>query len=148
MSTAGHHIEQHPDSVALRDQYDQAAENPISRVTDGLMLLAGLYAAASPWIIGFHGTTTLAVNDLIAGIAVALLAVGFTSAYGRTHGMAFTLPVVGLWLIISPWVVAGVDTTAGVVVSNVVAGAVVCVLGLGLTGLGLIRRAASYARRR
>lgn len=140
MSMAGLSMEKHPDIVALRHHYDEVAENPVAQVTDGLTLLAGLYMAASPWIVGFHGTTTLAMCNLISGIAVALLAVGFTSAYDRTHGMAFVLPLLGIWMIISPWVVAGVTTTAGMIWSNVIGGAVVCLLGLGLAAMGTMRR--------
>lgn len=139
MSTADLSMAKHPDIVALRARYDVVSENPVAQVIHGLTMLAGLYMAASPWIVGFHGTTTLAVNNLIAGIAVAVLAAGFSSAYGRTHGMAFTAPLLGIWMIISPWVVAGVSTTAGMIWSNVIGGAVVCVLGLGLTAMGMMR---------
>ncbi|ELB85724.1 hypothetical protein Rwratislav_48699 [Rhodococcus wratislaviensis IFP 2016] len=60
------------------------------------------------------------MNNLIAGIDVVLPAVGFTSAYGRTHGMAFAFvaPLLGVWMIISPWVVAGVATTTGMIWSE------------------------------
>jgi len=79
----------------------------------------------------------LAVCNLLSGLAVALLAVGFTSAYSRTHGMAFVAPLLGLWMIVSPWLVVGVTTTAGMIWSNVVCGIIVCLLGLGLTAMGM-----------
>jgi hypothetical protein len=79
----------------------------------------------------------LAMCNLIAGIAVALLAVGFTSAYGRTHGMSFVAPLLGLWMIVSPWLVADVSTTTGMIWSNVLGGAIVCLLGLGVTAMGM-----------
>lgn len=139
MSTSSLPIEKHPDLAALRDHYDQAAGNPVAQVNDGLLMLAGLYLAASPWIVGFHGTTTLMINNLIVGLAAALLAFGFASAFGRLHGLGFAMPVLGVWMIISPWVVAGVSTTAGMIWSNVACGAVVLVLGLGLMGIGFTR---------
>ncbi|EKT81726.1 hypothetical protein WSS_A16189, partial [Rhodococcus opacus M213] len=73
--------------VALRQRYDQAAEQPTAQVADGLMLLSGLYGGASAWIIGFADQSSLTMSNLIAGLAVALLAAAFGSAYGRTHGM-------------------------------------------------------------
>jgi hypothetical protein len=83
--------------------------------------------------------TTLTANNLIIGIALALLAVGFASAYGRTHGMAWTAPIIGVWLIISPFVVRGDVTTTSTVLNNVLVGAVVVVLGLAATTVGLTR---------
>ena len=52
-STPTTRIEQHPDIAALRMRYDEAAETPTAQVTDGIGVLAGLYLAISPWIIGF-----------------------------------------------------------------------------------------------
>ncbi|GAA4487137.1 SPW repeat protein [Rhodococcus olei] len=139
MSTANLPIEKHPDIAALRHRYDEAASNPVTQTNEGLLMLAGLYMAASPWIVGFHGTTALMVSNLITGCAAALLAFGFAAALGRLYGLAFAMPVLGVWMIISPWVVVGVSTTAGMIWSNVACGAVVVVLGLGLMGVGFMR---------
>lgn len=134
-------IETHPDIAALRDRHDRVAEQPLAQIVEGLMLVTGLYAAASPWIVGFDDQWSLAVNNLIAAIAVAVLAVGFTSAYGRTHGMTFVAPLLGVWMIVSPWVVANVNTTTAMIWSNVVGGAVVCVVGLSITAMGMRHQA-------
>ncbi|MFF0814902.1 SPW repeat protein [Rhodococcus sp. NPDC003318] len=143
MSTSTHGpIHTHPDIVELRQRYDEAAEQPPAQIADGLMLIAGLYAAASAWIVGFAGQMSLTMSNLITGLAIAALAVGFLSAYGRTHGMTFVAPVLGIWLIVSPWIVVGVDTTTSMIWSNVVAGAAVCILALAMaaTGPNLMRR--------
>lgn len=97
MSTVHSSIDQHPDLLALRASFDRAAESTIAHFTFGLALLAGLYVAASPWIVGFSATRGLPTCDLIVGIAVAYLAYGFASALDRTHGMTWTLPVLGVW---------------------------------------------------
>ncbi|WP_237737153.1 MULTISPECIES: SPW repeat protein [Rhodococcus] len=96
----------------------------------------------SAWIIGFADQTSLTMSNLIAGLAVALLAAAFGSAYGRTHGMTFVAPVLGIWLVVSPWLVTGVTTGTAMIWSNVVVGAVVCVLGLAAIAVGtdLLRR--------
>jgi hypothetical protein len=130
-------IEEHPDLATLRLRYESAAETPVAQLVDGLTFLAGLYAAVSPWVLGFNNFTTLTANNLIIGIALALLAVGFASAYGRTHGLAWTAPILGLWLIISPLVVRGDVTTTSTVLNNVLVGAAVVVLGLAATTFGL-----------
>lgn len=56
MSTVHSSIDQHPDLLALRASFDRAAESTIAHFTFGLALLAGLYVAASPWIVGFSAT--------------------------------------------------------------------------------------------
>ena len=129
----------HPDIVELRAKYEAAAETPAAQTVDGLTFLTGLYLAVSPWLIGFNRLTTLTANDLVVGIALALLALGFASAYGRTHGIAWVAPLIGVWTIIAPWVVSGDVATAATVWSNVVAGIIAGLLGLGAMYLGLHR---------
>ena len=138
MSTSSAHtpMHTHPDIVEMRERYDRMGEQPTAQVTDGLMLVAGLYAAASAWIIGFADQTALAMTNLICGVAIALLAMALGSAYGRTHGLAFVAPLLGLWLIVSPWLVSGVDTSASMIWSHVIVGVVVCVLGLAAAAMG------------
>ncbi|BBZ49993.1 SPW repeat protein [Mycobacterium heidelbergense] len=143
MSTVHSSIDHHPDLLALRAGYERAAESMGAHVTFGLALLTGLYVAASPWIVGFSATRGLARCDVIAGIAVAILAYGFATALDRTHGMTWTLPVLGLWIVFSPWILPGLALTAGMIWSNVVAGAVVTLLGVTATYFGMRTRAAA-----
>ena len=143
MSTVHSSIDHHPDLLALRASYERAAESVSAHVAFGLTLLTGLYVAASPWIVGFSATRQLARCDLIAGIAVAILAYGFATALDRTHGMTWTVPVLGVWLIVSPWIMQGLTLTAGMVWSNVIAGAVLTCLGLTATYFGMRTRAAA-----
>ncbi|BBX98730.1 SPW repeat protein [Mycobacterium lacus] len=143
MSTVHSSIEHHPDLLALRASYERAAESMSSQITFGLTLLTGLYVAASPWIVGFSGMGRLAGCDLIAGIAIAVLAYGFAAALDRTHGMTWTLPVLGAWVIFSPWILPGMAVTAGMAWSHVIAGALVAFFGLTATYFGMRTRAAA-----
>jgi hypothetical protein len=127
----------HPDIAELRAKYEAAAETPVARAVDGLIFLTGLYLAISPWVVGFVRFPTLTGNDLIVGVALALLALGFASAYGRTHGIAWVAPLIGVWTIIAPWVVSGDVATVATVWSNVVAGAIAVLLGLGAMSVGM-----------
>src|SRR4051794_23494282 len=102
---------QHPDIADLRAKYDRAAQTAPAQLSDGLIFLSGLYLAVSPWVVGFDAMTTLTVNNLITGIALAVLAVGFASAYSRTHGVARVTPLIGVWTIIAPWVVVNATAT-------------------------------------
>lgn len=64
---------------------------------------------------------------------------GFASAYGRTHGIAWVAPLIGVWTIIAPWVVSGHVATAATLWSNVVTGVIAVLLGLGAMSLGMSR---------
>ncbi len=128
-------IEQHPDLAEMRSRFERATSTPRAQAIETLALLTGLYLAASPWIAGFNGLTTLAVCNLITGVAYALCLGGFGSAYERTHAMAWAACAIGVWTIVSPWVVAGnVDTTRSVV-SNVIVGSVALLLGLAMAAM-------------
>lgn len=131
----------HPDVAELRARYEATAETPTAQAVDGLTFLTGLYLAISPWVVGFHRFTTLTGNDLIVGIALALLGLGlgFAFAYGRTHGITWVTPVIGVWTIIAPWVVRGDVATAATIWSNVVAGGIAVLLGSVAISLGRSR---------
>lgn len=128
----------HPDIVALRDRYDRAAGTPRAQVAEGLMVLAGGYAAISPWVVGFSGTTTpLAVNDLIVGVAIMVMTLVCADSGGRLYGMAWVAPVMGVWLIVSNWLMKGINPSTGTTISNIVVGACVLVLGVAVMGVAM-----------
>lgn len=134
-------MERHPDIMELRARYDRAAETGLAHGVDGVTFLSGLFLAICPWVVGFTGRTSLTVNNLITGIAVALLAVGFASAYGRTHGVAWVVPLIGVWTIIAPWVISGRSATSlREIITNVVVGALIVLFGLGATAMGMMHR--------
>ncbi|MFG2133591.1 SPW repeat protein [Streptomyces sp. NPDC048751] len=127
-------METHPDIVAMRNRHEMAERamtTPMAQGVETLAFLTGLYLAASPWIAGFNNLSTLAVNNLIVGIAYALLmSGGFGRAYERTHSMAWAACALGVWTIIAPWCIAGDVSTTRSVVSNVIVGAVALLLGM------------------
>jgi hypothetical protein len=137
-------MDDHPDMLEMRARYDRVAETPTARLVEGTTLLAGLYLAISPWVVGFRfAAPDLAVNNLICGIAVALLGLGYATVYGRTHGLSWVTPVIGAWVIVSPWVIRGAAVDAGMVLNNVITGAIITLLGLVTLGLGMRRGPAS-----
>jgi hypothetical protein len=134
-------IEQHPDLVELRARFERAASLPSVQGAEALGVLTGLYLAASPWIAGFNGLSTLAVNNLITGLGYALLMAGFGSAYQRTHAMTWAAALIGVWTIISPWAVAGSVHTTRTITSNCITGGVATLLGLAIVmAVGIGRR--------
>lgn len=131
-------LERHPDIVEMRAKYERAASSTTAQVTDGLTLLAGLYLAISPWVVGFHGLSRLTVSNLVTGLALAALALGFATAYGRTHGLSWIAPVIGIWTIVSPWVVGSAGR--GTIWNNVITGIVILLLGAGAVAVGARQR--------
>jgi len=126
-------MESHPDILEMRERHaraERAATTQQGQAVEALALITGLYLAASPWIAGFNGFTSLAVNNLITGIAYALLLSGFGQAYERTHARAWAAALLGVWTIISPWVVAGSVDTTRTIINNVVVGVIGLVLAL------------------
>ena len=121
----------HPDVSEMRERYARMIEARDVVFLDGPVLLAGLYFAISPWVVHFSGTSpSLMVNNLILGIAVALLGLGLTAAPRRMYSLCWAMSAIGVWMIISPWVVAGYDADAGMIWNNIVVGAFTCLFGL------------------
>lgn len=143
-------MERHPDILALRERYEQVSQTWVAQSIDGLALLAGVFAAIAPWVVGFQSrASTLATTDLIVGAAIALLAFGLATAYERTHGMSPVMAAMGVWLIVAPWAVQGTDRTDhAMLVTQIIVGACVVVLGLAAAGLGTRRFTMSGARAR
>ncbi len=129
MGTGSAHLAEHPDIVAMSARYERAAETPTAQASDALTVLAGLYVALSPWIVGFSDSA-IAINNLVIGLAIAGLGAGYAFAYERTHRLTWVCPLLGVWTIIAAWVMSGIDTTTGMVLSNIIGGAAVVVLGL------------------
>ncbi|MFJ8199339.1 SPW repeat protein [Streptomyces sp. NPDC096152] len=123
-------ITTHPDVSEMRDRYARMLGGRDVALVDGPVFLLGLYCAASPWIL--HYTTSqpaLATHNLIVGIAIGLLALGFTTAPERMYGLSWAMCAMGIWMIVAPWVV-GTGPDTGVVVNNIVIGALALVLGV------------------
>jgi SPW repeat-containing protein len=136
MDRPGLAIQEHPDLAEMQARYDRMAQTPTVQFVEGLTLLAGLYLAISPWVVGFQsGSSDLRVTDLICGAAVALLAVGYAAVYGRTHGLSWVTPVIGAWTVVAPWVILGSNVNAGTVISNVITGGVILILGIVTTAM-------------
>ncbi|MFD0313096.1 SPW repeat protein [Streptomyces flavalbus] len=123
-------ITTHPDASEMRARYARVLGGRDVALVDGPVFLLGLYCAVSPWIV--HYTTSqpaLVPHNLIMGIAIGLLALGFTSTPERMYGLSWATCAIGVWMIVSPWIV-GDSPDAGVVWNNIVIGALAVVLGL------------------
>jgi hypothetical protein len=150
-STDNPRMETHPDIVSLRDRYAAMSDKPVNGLLEGLCVLAGLYLAISPWVVGFQNfSPSLRVSNLITGIALAVLGMGFGSVLERTHGLGWVATAIGAWTIIAPWVVSGNAAFYKTIWNNSVVGGVACLIGLCIMAMGLMagrRRARARASR-
>jgi hypothetical protein len=121
----------HPDVSEMRARYDRVLGGHDVVFVDGPVFLAGLYCAISPWVVANFAAAhpQLAIHNLIVGVALGLLALGFTMAPERMYGMSWAVGAIGAWLIIATWVV-GPTPSVGIVLSNVILGGVVFLLGV------------------
>ncbi|MEV7285123.1 SPW repeat protein [Streptomyces sp. NPDC093252] len=127
-------ISSHPDVSEMRDRYARMLGGRDVALMDGPVFLLGLYCAASPWIVHYSATQpALATHNLIMGIAIGLLALGFTRAPERMYGLSWAMCAMGVWMIIAPWIV-GTNPDRGVIWNNVVIGALAVILGLACAG--------------
>jgi hypothetical protein len=135
------HIDTHPDLVSLRERYAAVSARPTTGAIEGLCMLTGLYLAISPWVVGFQNTApALRVSNLITGIALAVLGMGFGSILERTHGLGWVACAIGAWTIVAPWAVSGTDSVFKNIVNNAIVGGVACALGLATMAIGLMKR--------
>jgi len=139
----------HPELAEMREWLEHTGSSSNSAIAvEGLILLAGAYAAISPWVIHFAAAEhNLTASNLIVGITIALIGFALTLAPDRMGRVAWMIVPLGLWLIISPWVVtAAHGSRAGIILSNCIVGAVTCLLGLAAMGLtvGRARRRATH----
>ena len=87
-------------------------------------LILGAFLFFSPWIFGFDAGK-VSQNAYIAGIVIAVLAIAALAAFAVWE--EWLNLIVGLWVLVSPWVLGFHGTTRPMAV-HVVAGIAVAVL--------------------
>jgi hypothetical protein len=88
-------------------------------------IVAGLGLLLSPWYLGYAAEPNAAPNAWIAGAAVALIAT--TALFAFHHAEDWASLAIGLWAVISPWLLGFADLSSATT-AHVLAGLVVAVL--------------------
>jgi heme/copper-type cytochrome/quinol oxidase subunit 3 len=94
-----------------------------AKLCDVANLILGAVLFLSPWIFGFNAGRA-SENASIAGIVIAALAIGALAAFAVWE--EWLNLIVGLWTLVSPWILGFQGTTAMTV--HVVIGAAVALL--------------------
>lgn len=94
---------------------------------DPVNAVLGAWLILSPWALGFSGSTPAMANFAIVGIL--LLATALGAIFVPRAWEEWTESALGLWLVISPWVVgyAAVDSAKA---NAILAGLVILTLAL------------------
>ena len=98
-----------------------------TRWQDVINLLVGLWLIISPWAVSYSGDERAMANAVIFGIIVAVLSVAALTAFQEWEEWINAL--IGIWLIISPWVL-GFSGDNAAMQNLVVAGIIVLVLSV------------------
>jgi DNA-binding transcriptional LysR family regulator len=126
----------HPEMAEMRDRLERTASTGKAIALEGLILLTGVYTAISPWVVHFSGQPNLTANNLIVGITTALIGLGLALVPERMFRLAWALVPLGIWLMISPWIVTPTHgARAGVIWNNILTGVITMALGLAAMGL-------------
>jgi hypothetical protein len=91
---------------------------------DGVNLLLAIWLFISPWTLGYSAITAASWNAWIVGVVLFVLSLASLTQFQRWEEWVNTL--LGLWLIVSPWVLGfSINTTAkwNMVIVGVIAGA-------------------------
>ena len=94
------------------------------QIPDLLNLTLGGLLMVSPWALGFIPETAIALNAVLSGMLVAVLALAALAIFQRWQIWASL--AAGLWIAVSPWVIGFADHADGLRV-HLIIGATVAV---------------------
>lgn len=121
-----------PDYVEWHEMEKRWRPPVVASVASAVNFLAGVWLVLAPFVLGF-GTTGGVVkgywNEIVLGVVVAMLALVRVFAPQETPWFSVVNGVLGLWLIVSPFVLGyeGPDAPMSIAV-DVSTGAVIAVM--------------------
>lgn len=102
-----------------------------TRWQDWAQLILGVWLFFSPWILGYTEFGNAAGNAYIIGIAITVL--GLAELYRARPWEEWTNLILGVWLVISPWVLGFTDINRATQ-NAVVVGIIMIILPLWAVG--------------
>src|SRR5690348_7628848 len=94
---------------------------------DPVNAVLGVWLIIAPWALGFQAETAAIANSIVIG--VALLALALAAIFQPRAWEEWVELLVGLWLIVSPWVLA-FSAVSIAMTSTIAAGIVIAALAL------------------
>jgi hypothetical protein len=82
-----------------------------ARYASGLNVLLGIWVIVAPFVLTFTGTSAALWNDIIVGAAVLILGLVRLNNMRTTMWASWINLVLGIWLVIGPYVLTYSDIT-------------------------------------
>ncbi|MDD5249534.1 MAG: SPW repeat protein [Rhodocyclaceae bacterium] len=98
---------------------------------DPVNLVLGLWMLISPWVLGYQAESAAQSNAVIVGVVIAILAA--LELFQVTAWEEWVNFVLGIWLLISPWVLR-FSTMTTPMANAVIIGIAVAVLAIWALG--------------
>jgi hypothetical protein len=111
----------------MNSNFPTRSDDP-GRPASVLNVLAGIWLIISAWVLGFAAMSVPLWDVLLVGIAVLILAAIRLATPGAT-GLSWIVFLLGVWLIISPWVL-GFGAISVPMGNAVILGILVAIFGL------------------
>lgn len=101
-----------------------------AKIPSGLNILFSLWLIVSSFLLGYFGTNMVAFWDaLIVGVVVLVLAWIRESNPARASYLSWINAVLGIWMILSPFIL-GISAVPGVMVNFIIVGIAFLVFGV------------------
>lgn len=96
----------------------------------GLDVLAGIWLLISPFVLTFRGVNGAMTNNVVMGIAIGILATyRLFSAAANNAWVSWLNALLGVWVLISPWVL-GFSLSNTAMTNNLIVGIIVIILSV------------------
>lgn len=106
---------------------DQPTEVQTVFSTSGINIIAGLWLILAPFALGYSNVEAAVWNSIILGVAVAVMAIVRVIQPLESEGVSWVNFVLGIWLLVSPFVL-GLANIEALVWNNIVVGVVILAL--------------------
>lgn len=100
----------------------------IVKGVSGTNIAAGIWLIVAPFVLAYSDVTAALWNDILIGLAVAILAWIRVANPLDYEGASWTNVVLGVWLVIAPFAL-GYSATTAAMWNDIVVGLVVLALG-------------------
>jgi hypothetical protein len=128
----------HPDLAEIRWRHERILGGRHAGAISGLVLMAGLYLAISPWAIGFRpAAARLVPMDLMLGVAVVAVGLGLAFAPIVMYRLSWAMVGIGGWVIVAPWLMATGTDDSRLLASHTLSGLVTIALGLSAVAIAV-----------
>ena len=97
------------------------------RTASGLNILAGLWLVLAPWALAYATVEAAMWNSVIVGLAIAIMAIVRVGMPLQYEGISWVNFLLGIWLILSPFLL-GFGAVEAAMWNSVIVGLIVLAL--------------------